>query len=265
MTSRPDGRGSPFILHLRSGVQLSQAEASALESLERGARTLPRDTCLETEGQPLEQAYVIKEGWAIRHKDLRDGRRQVLDFVLPGDIVGPEGCVQPVADHSVTALTDLTATAFGLHRLEQLTREQPRVVTALVWVGARQRAVFAEHLLSLGRRTATERVAHVLLEIWRRLAVRGLCEDYRFRLPVTQAVLADTLGLSHVHVNRCLRDLGRGQLIGRQREMVSILDVEGLVSAAQFDASYLDGLPMPEDLRRAAARPDDGALRSDEA
>lgn len=254
MAWNAQGGHSPLLAHVQYALALSPAEAVALRSLEAQSEARPRGTTLDVEGEPYSVGYIVKTGWAIRHKDLSDGRRQVLDFVLPGDIVGIEGCILRTADHSVTALTDLTVSPFPFARIEELIHEQPRLVTALVWYGARQRAVFAEHLMSLGRRSAQERLAHLLVEAWRRLDIRGLTDDVSFRMPVTQAVLADVMGLSVVHVNRSLGQLSSDGLVRKERETVTILDLDGLIEAAGFEGGYLNDAPMPERMLEALDR-----------
>lgn len=193
----------------------------------------------------------MKQGWAVRHKDLADGRRQILDFVLPGDLVGVEAKIQPVADHTVTTLTDLAASPLPLSDLDALVDAHPRLAMAFVWLGARQMAIFSEHLLSLGRRSASERIAHLVLELWRRLRLRGLADGQTFDVPITQSVMADALGLSNVHVNRSLRVLEKRGLMEKRREQVKILDLGALAREAQFDAGYLAERSVPRELRSA--------------
>lgn len=248
MTRQSDSQHSPLIAHIQSAIDLSDRDLAALRSLETASETVPSGRSLVREGKAFERAYILKDGWAIRHKDLSDGRRQILDFVLPGDFVGIEGSVQRRADHSVTTLTEVQMSPFPFDRVENLIREHPRLITALVWLGTRQRAIFAERLVSLGRRSAQERVAHLLVEIWRRLKIRGLSADRSFRMPVTQAVLADALGLSVVHVNRSLRQLTRAGLVEKGRETVSISDLTGLLEVAGFEGAYLNDGPAPDEL-----------------
>lgn len=248
------GTYSPLIMHLQCAIDLSNAEIAALESFEASAETVPAGRQLDREGEQHNGAYIVQAGWAMRHKDLSDGRRQILDFVLPGDVLGIEGSVLRRADHSVTALTELQVSRFTFDGLESLLRQQPRLVAALVWQSACQRAVFAEHLVSLGRRSACERVAHLLLEVWRRLKMRGLAPDHAFRMPVTQVILADALGLSVVHMNRSLRQLARDGLVEKNRDCVTIIDLPGLVGIAAFDAGYLNETPMPDETQAALDR-----------
>lgn len=256
MTHLYHGWRSPLIAHLHCFIDLTESETAALASLETPSHLLGHGRLLQEEGQPFTAGYILNDGWAMRHKDLSDGRRQVLDFVLPGDFVGLEGTVVRSADHTVTALTDVRISRFAFDHLEHIIHDHPRLVTAMVWLAVRQRTVLAEHLLSLGRRSARERVAHVLLEIWRRLYVRGLGADHHcFHMPITQTVLADALGLSTVHINRCLSQLAKAGLVEKRRDTVSIIDLPGLKRAADFESGYLSEVPVAAGMSRTYESP----------
>lgn len=256
-----EGESSPITQEARAtpvcrrGHSVDGLATTDLQFLAGRAEIMPKGQLLESEGWPQKEIYVVKDGWAMRHKDLPDGRRQVLDFVLPGDLVGVEAGALQRADHTVTALTDIVVSRFPFQRIEDLIREHPRVATALLWIAARQRAVVAEHLVDVGRRSGVERIAHLVVELWLRLKTRGLAAEHTFRMPVTQDTLADALGLSVVHVYRCLRELARAGLVEKNREMVTIRDLPGLLEVAGFEAAYLtDVLPMSDEMAEAFAR-----------
>lgn len=255
MNSFVNERCDYLIAHLQSAVDLTEPEKAALNALANdNIAVLSKDKVLATEGDPHHGVYIVRSGWAIRHKDLPNGDRQVLDFVLPGDLVGIEGCVLPRADHSVTALTDLRLAHCSFERTEKLLRDHPRLIAALVWSVAGQRTIFAEHLVSLGRRSAYERIAHLIVEMYHRLHVRGLADNQTFSMPVTQGVLADMLGLSVVHVNRSLRRLAQDRLIEKHRDTVKINDLAALITMVPFNDRYLDHAPMPEGMGLALDR-----------
>ena len=106
--------------------------------------------------------------------------------------------------------------------------------------------MYAEHLIDVGRRSAVERVAHFLLELLTRLQVIGLADECSFRMPLTQKVIGDALGLSVPHVNRTLRQLRDDQLVSIEEHVVIIKDVEALSAIADFERSYLDQFSLPE-------------------
>ena len=195
----------------------------------------------------------MRKGWAIRHKALPDGRRQVINFVLPGDIIGFYSTLFETADHSVTTLTAAEVANFPTEHVAELFRSFPRLAAALAWAGAREEAIVAERLLSLGRRTALERTAHLIVELLRRLSVVDMATDGRFILPVTQEILADALGLSIVHMNRTLRRLRDSGLIDLTGQRITVNDPRQLASVGQFDELYLHLIRAPKRLEHAFA------------
>lgn len=231
-------------------VELGADEREALEALREEQIELPAESALVVEDAPAHHGFLIEDGWAIRHKSFDDGRRQVVDFALPGDLVGlPAGILQR-PDHSVSALTPVRAARFEPEALAETVARRARLAAAVAWIGARQEARLAERIVSLGRRSAYERLAHLLVELWSRLAVRGLADRDSFAMPATQAVLGDALGLSVVHVNRTLHRLREDGLIRLESRTVTILDFDGLARAACFEPGYLHHTSIPERLRR---------------
>jgi CRP-like cAMP-binding protein len=119
-------------------------------------------------------------------------------------------------------------------------RNAPRLATAVLWAASRDEAMVVEHLVNLGRRSAEERMAHFLLELGARLSLVGIGDKTGYKCPLTQYHLADTLGLSAVHVNRVLRHLRGDGLVTFQKGSVIFNDFEGLRELASFDTAYLD-------------------------
>lgn len=257
MTTAPDTpvSGSPLCLKLNSYIALSDEERAFLSGLDSGTTRLPARADIVRQGERYGEARVVRDGWAIRHKTLPDGRRQVVNFVLPGDIVGIYCNLFETADHSVTALTPVGLTSFPAGKVVDTFRTFPRLAAALAWSGAREEAMIAERLLSLGRRTALERMAHLIVELLRRLSIVNLAQDGHFTLPVTQEILADALGLSNVHINRTLRRLRESGLIDLNGQRITVKDVQQLAAVGQFDELYLHFIQAPKRLERAFSRP----------
>ena len=224
------------------------------ELLQRPAMNIVRGQDLLTQGAPRRDGYVILSGWAARSKTLPDGRRQIVSFMTPGDAIGMVGAITPMATSSVTALGDLSAVPFAPTAVVRAIARSPRLGAALFWAAAREQEILAEHLVSLGRRSARERVAHLFLELWARLRVRGLSDGNQLQVPLTQQVIADALGLSVVHVNRTLRQLAAEGLLAVKRESVTLLDLEQLLRVTGFDEDYLMQHAMPSDLEAELAR-----------
>lgn len=254
---------TPLWRKLGSYLELKDEEKGFLAGLERTVVGHPPRTDLLQQGERYGDVRVMRDGWAMRHKALPDGRRQVVNFVLPGDIIGIYCNLFDVADHSVTTLTNVTVANFPPERVVELFQRFPRLAAALAWAGAKEEAIVAERLLSLGRRTALERTAHLIVEMLRRLTVVNLAENGRFTLPVTQEILADALGLSIVHMNRTLRRLRDGGLIEVNGQKITVNDLRQLASVGQFDELYLHLIRAPKRLDQAfeAVRGDRDGVR----
>lgn len=199
-------------------------------------------------GERYGDIFLIQDGWAIRHKLSTTGNRTVTNFILPGDFVCLHSLLFEFADHSITAITPLRASRIAPRSFLAAMEGGPRLPLAIAWCAAKEEALIEEHLLNTAQRSAYERVAHVLIELWRRLELLELTEDGTFPLPITQAELADGLGLSQWHVNRVLRDLRREGLIDVSRNskrQIHILDKERLTRAAGFDEVFLHFTEMP--------------------
>jgi CRP-like cAMP-binding protein len=224
---------------------LSPAEIAMLDSLTETTRSVRRNREIVTEGRNYETLFALVEGSAIRFRVLRDGRRQVLNIVLPGDFIGFPGCFYERALYSITTLTDAVVCSVPLTVLIGLFERSPRLAAAIFWSFACEAAIFAEHLIDVGRRSALERVAHFLLELLTRLQVVGLADERSYQMPLTQELLGDALGLSVPHVNRTLRQLRDDGLVAIEEQRVTIKDIEALAVLADFEKTYLSRFRLP--------------------
>ena len=213
---------------------------AALSALGGPARHCAAGHSLVDAGKRMTAAILVHQGWAFRHRTLSDGRRQVIDFVLPGDICDPTVFVTPRADFSMQALTDLS---YGLIQAEdvlELVTRSPRIGAALWWAEAHEEAITRAHLVAVGRLTAYERVAYLLWELWTRLRVVNLADGDGFDMPASQELIADAAGLSYVHVSRTLRRLDQEGLIRRSHRTWRILDASRIQRITQIT----DGLHL---------------------
>ena len=231
---------SPLARKLGSFVRLTNAELTALDELHnRRRRYVPaRDVIFE--GQRDQSAYVLADGWVVSYKLLADGTRQIVDFQIPGDFLGLRSVLLRTSDHNVEPVTRIEASEIPKAELLDAFERTPRLAAAVLWAASRDEAMVVEHLVNLGRRTADERMAHFLLELGTRLKLVGLADRTGFDCPLTQYHLADALGLSAVHVNRVLRQLRDQGLVTFRKGRVTFDDFHGLVTLADFDATYLD-------------------------
>lgn len=225
---------------LSAFVTLANSDLETLARFHGRRRSFLAGHELIHEGQKNQSAFILAEGWACSYKMLRDGERQIVDFQIPGDFLGLRSVLFRATDHSVEAVTRIEASEVRASDILEGFATAPRLATAVLWAASRDEAMVVEHLVNLGRRSAEERMAHMLLELGARLQLVGIGDKTGFDCPLTQYHLADALGLSAVHVNRVLRHLREGGLVTFQKGRVSFKNIEGLTELAGFDADYLD-------------------------
>ena len=231
---------SPLARKLGSFVRLTEAELATLDDLHNRRRRYVAERDVIHEGQRDQAAYVLARGWVASYKVLPDGTRQIVDFQIPGDFLGLRSVLLRTSDHNVEPVTRIEASEILKTDLLDAFQRTPRLAAAILWAASRDEAMVVEHLINLGRRTGEERMAHFLLELGTRLKLVGMADRTGFDCPLTQYLLADALGLSAVHVNRVLRALRNQGLVTFQKGRVTFDDFDGLVTLAEFDATYLD-------------------------
>lgn len=211
---------------------LTPSESEAVRAGLAEMQTFSAGTELIAEGAALDQPLLLLDGWAMRQRVLKDGRRQVFSFVLPGDAIGLCARRNGLAACSTLALTQVTlapmpALAAALHAGTAL----GSLARALL---SQEETFLYNHVVRLGRQSAQERLIGLLLELHTRLDQVGLAQDGSFSLPLTQEVLSDALGLSVVHTNRTLQQLKRDHLIASQGNNISLADLSVLADMADY-------------------------------
>ena len=191
------------------------------------------------EGDKPRHVHLVLDGWACRYKQLPDGKRQIVSLVLPGDFCDVNVYILKQMDHSIASITRVKMAMITPDEMNALTIERPRITQALWWHELVTAAIQREWTLNLGQRSAYERLAHLLIELYLRLATVGRAHNGRCDFPLTQNDLAETTGLTSVHVNRTLQELRRDGLIDLGRKQLQILDMPRLMDAAMFNANYL--------------------------
>lgn len=193
-------------------------------------------TTLIRENKAMGQLYTLYAGWAFRYKTMADGRRQILNFLLPGDLMGLQQEFGGEAEHGVELLTDCALCIFKGDSLWALYRDHARVGYDITWLAAHQESHVDNNLLTAGRRNALERVAMLLLHLYRRMERIGLAEGGSIEFPLTQQHMADALGLSLVHTNKTLRrlsDLGMHEIKGGRLHLKNPSALAGLAEYAE--------------------------------
>jgi len=183
--------------------------------------------------------YLNHDGWLFRYKILHNGDRQIVDFILPGQIFGLQACFFKASLYSIAAVTAASVSALPLDVIDDVFDQNPRLAKALFWSAVCEAAIVGEHLIDTARRSAYERVSHLLLELFVRLKSTGQTDGQSFTMPLTQELIGDALGLTAVHVNRTLRALREDRLVEIGNKCVTILDFDALSLLCDFDRSYL--------------------------
>lgn len=200
----------------------------------------PRATILQ-EGTSSTHLFTVLQGWAFRYKTLPDGRRQLLNFALPGDFLGLQATLFHEMSHSVEALSQMLLCVFPRERLWELFEDYPSLAFDVTWLASREEQILDQNLLSVGRRTALERTAYLLLHLHSRASAVGLAPRGRFAPPITQQHLADALGLSIVHTNKTLKRLSDRRIISWKNRLLEILDVDALREIAYWEEDAPEG------------------------
>ena len=163
--------------------ELSPKEVAFLERFKKGEAVAAPGATILLEDTASPYLYTILDGWAMRHKTLEDGRRQVLNFALPGDLVGLQSAVMGEMQHTVTALTRTVLCVFRRDRVWSVFRDHPELGFAMTWLAAREEQLLDGHLLSIGQRTAPERAAYLALHLYDRASAVGKARDDTLRPP----------------------------------------------------------------------------------
>jgi CRP-like cAMP-binding protein len=190
------------------------------------------------EGDRSERVSTLLSGWAFRYRTLPDGRRQILNILLPGDLIGLQAKLFGEAPHGVEAITDVHLCLFARERMHEFFSAQPQLAYDVTWLSAREEMMVDASLLSVGRRSAAESMASFVLHLFRRAQALGMGDETAMPMPLTQAHLADALGLSAVHANRTLRLMRARKLFDLASGMLRRVDVAGL--------ARLSGSPEPD-------------------
>lgn len=243
---------NPLIRKLGRYVPLTDGERAAIEHLCRNPRTHLQGTDLILEGDKPQAVFLVLKGWAYRYKQLPDGSRQIMAFLVPGDLCDIQIFLFEKMDHSIGLLSNAEVVKIPAVEILELMDCFPRIERAMMWATLVDEATLREWLLNVGQRFALQRVAHLFCELRVRLSVVGLVdEDCSFAMPLTQSELADTTGITTVHANRTLQRLRQDQLISTHQGRLKIHNFDKLAEIAGFNEIYLhtDGPPVEQRLR----------------
>ncbi|MEA2782309.1 MAG: hypothetical protein QOK29_3853 [Rhodospirillaceae bacterium] len=236
---------NPFVLKLTRFIALGSDDLAALARMLDHKIAVKKGKDILVEGYEYKSLHIVESGFAIRYKLLHNGRRQIVNIVLPGDIIGFPACFFERAVFSVAAVTKMSLHEVPLEGFADLCRRRASIATAMIWFAAREAALYAEHITNTGRRAPLERIAHFILETHVRLQAVGYATERSFEMPLSQESIGDVVGLSAPHVNRMLSELRSEGLIAMSGHQMTILDMAALQILGEFQSSYLLRTPIP--------------------
>lgn len=230
---------NPFVKKLRGLGELTARDEQALLHVTSRPRRYTARSDLIREGDETGPMFVVLEGWVCRYKILPAGTRQITAFLMPGDACDLHIKLLEQMDHSIQAVTPALVASIPKADMQALMHDYPNVANAMYSAQLVDEAVLRAWIVSMGRRSSTERVAHLLCELYLRAIGIGHPIGEPFSLPLSQIVLADALGMTAVHINRILKELRLASAISLNRGNIAIADSAQLIRIAGFDENYL--------------------------
>lgn len=243
----PSGR-HPFVQRLGHFISLSDDDLDRLWQLIEADLKVKKRRDLVVDGFEYRKLCFVESGFASRYKLLRNGKRQIVNLILPGDVVGLPGSFLEKACYSVIAVSDMKLQVCSVNEYVRLCYRRPQFGLALSWLAVQESLTCAEHAINTGRRTPPERLAHFLLEIYSRLEAVGLASKNSFDLPFSQEVMSDVLGLSVPHLNRTLAKLRGDGLLEVTGHSIRLVDTKTLAMISHFQSLKLTRVPQVRSL-----------------
>lgn len=225
-------------------LKVAGDELRVIEKFRHGSRVVQAGKPIVDEYRPGASLFTLYAGWAFRFKTLSDGRRQILSFLLPGDFIGLQDEFADGFTHGVEAVTDVTLCVFKRDELWDLFHAHPKLGYEITWLAAREEKMVDDNLVTAGRRNASERVAMLLMHLYRRAERVGMVRDGWVEFPFNQQHIADALGLSLVHTNKTLRRLRHLNLHRLEDGWLRILEPRALESLGDYFERPLRPVPL---------------------
>ena len=231
---------NPLTMKLEQYTSFDPEERQRLDQLlSYPTGTYGRGETIIREGDKVDDIHLVLTGLAARSKTLRNGERQFMALLVPGDLCDVEVFILEGMDHDITALTDTTCVLIPAKVIAGLLTESTKLTKALWWSTMSDSAVLREWIVDHGSRESIERIAHLMCEMLIRYRIVGETTDHSFPFLLTQDELADATGMTAVHVNRMLQQLRTQGLIELRGKVLTVLDPKGLQRVAKYDSTYL--------------------------
>lgn len=226
---------SCLIAKLGYYIALSEIERALILRLEETERSCKHGNVVWQQGEEATSMFVVKSGWMYAYSVLPDGRRQVLDIYCPGDILGLRDIAFDYSLNAVAAACDAVLCPFPKSAMDDVFSESPRLATLLYSLGMLENIVVIDRLKTTARQDARERLCYFFLQLFSRLKITNPQLTTKFRLPLTQELIGDALGLSQVHVNRTIRQIEKEGIIKRDGQDIEFLDIDQMRRICTFE------------------------------
>ncbi len=215
-----------------------------IQSMKTDHLTFAPGAAIVRQGNRSAQLFTLFSGWAFRFKALSDGRRQILNFVLPGDLVGFQNRLFEESPYGVEALTDVEVCVFARSKVWDLYRGYPELAYDVTWLTAHEESFIDENLLTAGRRSAAERIAVLMMHLAKRVATLRPDASTTFDIPINQSHIADALGLSLAHTNKTLKGLEKRGLFRFRNGVLEMLNPRAMARLADYYEQPIGQRPL---------------------
>jgi CRP-like cAMP-binding protein len=219
-----------------SGLRpLTAGQLEFMQGFKQGEVYVAKGAQMLSAGVTSPHLYTLLQGVLFRFRSLDDGRRQIVNFLFPGDMIGLQGAMEDPLLYGIEAVTDARVCIFQRERFLELFSVHPRLGFDVAWLAAREETALDGHLTSVGRRSARERIAYLALFLFLRGRATGMSGCTHLNISLTQAQIADTVGLSIVHTNKTLQVLRKANVIEWAPDRIGIHDIEAAIAYAKYD------------------------------
>lgn len=231
---------SPLTLALSASRKLGPEERSILEEIQDTRQSVKDGDAIIRAGDVVDKCYMVRSGWLARQRSSVDGQMVTTNVYLPGDILSIHLGFERTAMFDVVALQSAEVAVIDADRLRMLAGRSKVVSSALDWSGVRAFNIISEHVVSMSTLPSTERVMHILLELWCRLSIVGKATENAFEIPLSQKEIGEMAGISLVSANRSIQTLRRSKMLTFESGRVQFSDVDECMLFCDFETDYLE-------------------------
>ena len=229
-----------FVAKLRSRQALSAEDEALLRDAAWVHQRFARHEVIVRPGEPLDHVHLLLSGFAARAQEDSAGSRQLVGIAIPGDLADIHGAVLGKLEQELVALSPCEVAMLPHKEVRALTEQSPAIQKVFWLQAAIDHSIQSAWIQALGTKRGTAKLAHTFCEMQLRLGLVGIATQMGFPMPLSQQELADYAGMTHVHLNRCLKELREARLLTFAQGWAKVLDWERLKAMARFDEAYLN-------------------------